>query len=111
MRFAAITGHELDLHAETLRDVVREVDLEADDLARRIGVAERLVVGLDADDDLALLLDARHRIGPAPPRHSPADERERGDRTQTTHHFPIVHVFLLSGRTGAGYGPRFPRGH
>ena len=63
MRFDATTGTVLQLDAEALRDIGREVRLEADDLARWVEVTERPVVRLRSHDERALLLDVREHVG------------------------------------------------
>ena len=53
---------DLELHAEPVGHVLGEVGLEADDGASRVAEAERLVVGLGADDEHAALLDLFERL-------------------------------------------------
>ena len=63
MRLDDTTGTSSSLTPSSLRDVGREIGLDADDLAGGIAKAVRLVVGLDADDQRAALLDVVERIG------------------------------------------------
>ena len=63
MRLAESDRHQLQLDAELLGDVGGQIRLDADEAARRVAEAERLVVGLDADDERAALLDVVEHVG------------------------------------------------
>ena len=62
MRFDETTGSISSFTPSLSATSLRDVRLEADDRARRIAEAERLVVGLAADDEHAALLDLLQRL-------------------------------------------------
>ena len=101
---------ELELDAEPVGHVLGEVGLEADDGAGRVTEAERLVVGLGADDEHAALLDlfeclCRERAR----RGGPSNDDHAGDGEAFAHGplpspgYRIARAFRKTARNARSY--------
>jgi hypothetical protein len=91
MRFDETTGSSSSFTPSFSATSLRDVRLEADDRARRIAEAERLVVGLAADDEHAALLDLFQRLrGGGRGGECETDSRHGRGQKQFVHGSPLL---------------------
>ena len=80
-------GRQLELNAETLRDIGGKIGLEADDLPRRIEITKGPVIGLRSDDENTFFLDVVQHVGIHRARTDEREQQRRRDNPFVTHMF------------------------